>query len=171
MLPAQGAGSDRRSGADRQADVGSRDRGEGGTRDALRAGEPHQERPDAVRDPQLRRAGPARRPRIGILNAFEPRPLGSEPPSLGSEPRPKEAVNYLPNILSLARILAAPYLFVLLWRHEYWLGVIVMFLTGVSDGLDGYLARRLNAHSKLGAMLDPIGGQLLFSGIFLVLRL
>ncbi len=80
-------------------------------------------------------------------------------------------MNYLPNILSLARILAAPYLFVLLWRHEYWLGLIVMFLTGVSDGLDGYLARRLNAHSKLGAMLDPIGDKLLLSGSFLVLGL
>ena len=48
MLPAQGAGSDRRSGADRQAAAGSRDRREGRPRHALRAGEPHHVRPDAL---------------------------------------------------------------------------------------------------------------------------
>src|SRR5258708_11757370 len=80
-------------------------------------------------------------------------------------------VKHLPNILSLARILVAPYLFVLLWRREYGLALVVMFLTGISDGLDGFLARRLNAHSKVGAMLDPIGDKVLLSGSFLILGL
>jgi cardiolipin synthase len=80
-------------------------------------------------------------------------------------------VKHLPNILSLARIVVAPYLFVLLWHREYGMALVVMFLTGISDGLDGFLARRWNAHSKLGAMLDPIGDKLLLSGSFLVLGL
>ena len=67
MLPAQGAGSDRRSGADRQAAAGARDRGTRRPRDAFRAGEPHHVRPDAVRDPELRSVGHARRARAGVL--------------------------------------------------------------------------------------------------------
>lgn len=80
-------------------------------------------------------------------------------------------MKHLPNILSLARILAAPYLFWLMWRHEYWLALIVMFIMGVSDGVDGWIARRFDAHSKLGAILDPIGDKVLLSGSFLVLGL
>jgi cardiolipin synthase len=80
-------------------------------------------------------------------------------------------VKHLPNLISTARILVAPYLFLLLWRREYGLALIVIFLAGVSDGVDGFLARRFHAQSALGAYLDPIGDKLLLSGSFLVLAL
>jgi cardiolipin synthase (CMP-forming) len=80
-------------------------------------------------------------------------------------------VKHLPNILSTARILVAPYLFFLLWRREYGLALLVMLLAGISDGVDGYIARRYAAGSRLGAILDPIGDKILLSGSFLVLAL
>ena len=78
---------------------------------------------------------------------------------------------HLPNILSAARILVAPYLFLLLWRREYGWALAVMLLAGISDGVDGYLARHYEASSRLGAILDPIGDKILLSGSFLVLAI
>ncbi|HEV8146205.1 MAG TPA: CDP-alcohol phosphatidyltransferase family protein [Bryobacteraceae bacterium] len=80
-------------------------------------------------------------------------------------------MKHVPNILSIARILAAPFLFVLLWRRQYERALIVMLLTGITDGLDGWIARRWSAQSRLGAILDPIADKLLLSGSFLVLAL
>ena len=77
----------------------------------------------------------------------------------------------VPNLLTIARIAIAPYLFVLMWRHDY-RGLLWPFaLVGVTDVLDGFIARRLHAASRLGAILDPIADKLLLSGTFLVLAL
>jgi cardiolipin synthase (CMP-forming) len=80
-------------------------------------------------------------------------------------------LRYLPNLLSGARLILAPYIFLLMWRREY-PAVLGWFLfSGITDGVDGWIARRWNAQSRLGAMLDPIGDKLLLSGSFLVLAL
>jgi cardiolipin synthase (CMP-forming) len=78
---------------------------------------------------------------------------------------------HIPNLLSLARLLLAPYLFLLLWRRQYGAALVVILIAGISDGLDGLLARRLGASSKLGAYLDPIADKVLLSGAFLTLAL
>jgi cardiolipin synthase len=58
-----------------------------------------------------------------------------------------------------------------MWRREY-PAVLGWFLfCGITDGIDGWIARRWNAQSRLGAMLDPIGDKVLLSGSFLVLAL
>jgi cardiolipin synthase len=80
-------------------------------------------------------------------------------------------MRHVPNILSFARILAAPYVFLLLSTREWTAAMVWMTLIGATDGFDGYLARRLNATSKLGAMLDPIADKLLLMGAFLTLAL
>jgi cardiolipin synthase len=80
-------------------------------------------------------------------------------------------LKFLPNLFSAARLILAPYIFLLMWRRDY-PAVLGWFLfCGITDGLDGWIARRWNAQSKLGAMLDPIGDKLLLSGSFLVLAL
>lgn len=80
-------------------------------------------------------------------------------------------MRHLPNILTAARLLAAPYVFYLLWE-EHFIGVLVAFgAIAATDALDGYLARRLNAASHFGAYLDPVADKLLLSGTFLVLTL
>jgi len=58
-----------------------------------------------------------------------------------------------------------------MWRRDY-PGLLWPFaLVGVTDVLDGFLARRFQASSRLGAYLDPIADKLLLSGTFLVLAL
>src|SRR6516225_4259635 len=58
-----------------------------------------------------------------------------------------------------------------MWHRQYG-SVLGWFLfSGVTDGIDGWIARRWKAQSKLGAMLDPIGDKLLLSGSFLTLAL
>lgn len=77
----------------------------------------------------------------------------------------------IPNLLSAARLALAPYLFLLLWRHQYDLALAVCFFAGFTDALDGFLARQFKASSRLGAYLDPLADKILLSGAFLTLAL
>jgi cardiolipin synthase len=77
----------------------------------------------------------------------------------------------IPNLLSLARVVLAPYLFYLLWQGEYRIALAVILICGVTDGLDGLAARRFNANSRVGAYLDPIADKILLSGAFITLAL
>ena len=69
----------------------------------------------------------------------------------------------IPNLVSLSRIAMAPIICYFLSRDD-WSGIIVsvilMAVAGISDGLDGYLARRMNLVGKLGIALDPIADKL-----------
>ena len=78
-------------------------------------------------------------------------------------------LNQIPNIISVIRILlVAPVVYCLLnqqFQVAWWLFVIA----GISDGVDGYLARRFNWQTELGATLDPIGDKLLMVFSYLAL--
>jgi cardiolipin synthase len=65
----------------------------------------------------------------------------------------------------------APYVFWLMARREYGALIPWFIVIAITDSLDGYLARKLHANSRLGAYLDPIADKLLLSGSFLVLAL
>ena len=66
------------------------------------------------------------------------------------------------NILTLSRILLAAIIFVLLTSPEgYMLALVLFFVAGVTDYFDGYLARKYNAVSQLGEILDPIADKIL----------
>jgi cardiolipin synthase len=79
------------------------------------------------------------------------------------------SLRWLPNAISLFRIaLVAPILVLIVdWRFD--LALILFFVAGFSDGVDGYLAKRFNWHTRLGALLDPIADKLLVAGTFLIL--
>jgi len=77
----------------------------------------------------------------------------------------------IPNCLTLFRILAIPLIMIVYYsdiRFGNWYCMIIFSLAGISDALDGFLARRWNQTSKLGAFLDPVADKLLVS-IMLVL--
>ncbi len=78
-------------------------------------------------------------------------------------------LRHLPNLISALRIvLVAPLLAaILLARYEAALAIAVV--AGVSDGVDGYLARRFHWQSRLGSMLDPVADKLMLVGCLLVL--
>ncbi len=75
----------------------------------------------------------------------------------------------LPNFLSWLRLLAAPYVCVLLWRREYRIALVALLAAALTDGLDGYFARKLQAQSRFGEVLDPIADKALMGGTFLTL--
>ena len=74
-----------------------------------------------------------------------------------------------PNQLTLARMVFLPFIVIKLLDHHYKGALILTLLAGLSDGLDGLLARRLHQQTLLGQYLDPIADKMLLSTIFLVL--
>lgn len=70
----------------------------------------------------------------------------------------------IPNILSIFRICLVP-VFVLCFVFDTneikWFAVIVFVIANASDILDGYIARRYNAQSRIGRILDPLGDKLI----------
>jgi cardiolipin synthase len=66
---------------------------------------------------------------------------------------------YVPNLLTLARIGLVPWLLVLLQNGQYGWSLAVFLIAGVSDALDGFIAKRFNAQTELGAILDPIADK------------
>lgn len=76
-----------------------------------------------------------------------------------------------PNQLTLLRMIFVPAIVInLVDRHYHW-AFILFILAGVSDGLDGLLARTLKQQTLLGQYLDPIADKLLLSTTFLVLSI
>lgn len=75
----------------------------------------------------------------------------------------------LPNFLTLVRIVAIPFFLVLLASHLYLDALLVFILGGVTDALDGFIARRMNQKTSLGAHLDPIADKLLLTSSFIML--
>lgn len=75
----------------------------------------------------------------------------------------------IPNLISFLRILlVAPTVYYLL-NQDYRVALLLFLIAGISDGVDGILARRFRWQTRLGAMLDPIGDKLLLVSSFLVL--
>jgi cardiolipin synthase (CMP-forming) len=77
----------------------------------------------------------------------------------------------IPNALTIFRLLLVPLIWKLLWGREYEKVILVGFVAGVSDVLDGAIARRLGATSKFGAYLDPLADKLMLSGAYLIFLL
>jgi cardiolipin synthase len=75
------------------------------------------------------------------------------------------------NLLTAARLLAAPYILYLLWTGGYRTALVWFAVASATDVLDGLLARRLRAVSRIGSLLDPIADKVLLSGSFLTLGL
>lgn len=75
----------------------------------------------------------------------------------------------VPNLLTVFRIALTPLLAWLLLNNRLNHALIVFFVAGVTDGLDGLIARVFNQKSKLGAHLDPIADKLLLVTSFVLL--
>jgi len=75
----------------------------------------------------------------------------------------------IPNIITILRILLVAPIMVSLARGEYMMVLGLFAVAGLSDGVDGFLARRYNWQSPLGALLDPLADKLMLVGVYLVL--
>jgi CDP-diacylglycerol--glycerol-3-phosphate 3-phosphatidyltransferase len=71
------------------------------------------------------------------------------------------------NLLTFSRIVLAAIIFLLLMSADgYLLALILFYIAGLTDWLDGYLARKYNAVSQLGEILDPIADKILIVFVF-----
>src|ERR1700716_1829598 len=75
----------------------------------------------------------------------------------------------VPNQITLLRLGFLPFFLILISYEHYRWALAVLVVAGLSDGIDGLLARKLNQRSALGAYLDPIADKLLLSSSFLIL--
>ena len=74
-----------------------------------------------------------------------------------------------PNLLTLLRLSFIPFIVSSILEGHYQVALTLFVLAGISDALDGVLARSLGQRTKLGEYLDPIADKLLISTLFLVL--
>ena len=75
----------------------------------------------------------------------------------------------VPNQLTLARLIFIPFIIINIVGHNWGWALMLLVLAGISDGLDGLLARTLHQQTRLGEYLDPIVDKLLLSTLFVVL--
>ena len=75
----------------------------------------------------------------------------------------------LPNMISLARLLSVPFTVWLILIDQWRLALLVFCLAGLSDAIDGIIAKRFGMHSRLGQYLDPIADKALLVSIFILL--
>ena len=74
-----------------------------------------------------------------------------------------------PNLLTMLRLFILPFLVITILDGHWGVAFALLWLAGVSDGLDGLLARWLQQRTTLGQYLDPIADKLLLSTLFIVL--
>ena len=75
----------------------------------------------------------------------------------------------IPNLITIMRFVLVPAV-VLAMLNMRWDWAFAGFLVaGISDGVDGFIARRFNQHSKLGAYLDPMADKVLLVSVFVVM--
>ncbi|HYL09476.1 MAG TPA: CDP-alcohol phosphatidyltransferase family protein [Candidatus Acidoferrales bacterium] len=77
----------------------------------------------------------------------------------------------VPNQITFLRLGFLPLFIILIDYERYKWALAVLIVAGLTDGIDGLLARRLNQKSALGAILDPIADKLLLSSSFFILTL
>lgn len=93
-------------------------------------------------------------------------------PQRPPDERPGVVVWTLPNAVSLIRLLGVPlFLWLVLGPEADVWALVVLLVSGVTDWLDGYLARRLNQTSKVGEILDPVADRLYILAVVIGLAL
>ncbi len=84
-------------------------------------------------------------------------------------PPRRNPLSTAPNLLTVFRICLAPFLVAAILQNNFALGLGLFVAAGLTDALDGLLARTLQQRTVLGQYLDPIADKLLLSTLFLVL--
>jgi cardiolipin synthase len=78
-------------------------------------------------------------------------------------------LRYVPNALTLVRLLASPLLVWLVLAARFRQALLLVLIAGLTDWLDGYSARKLNVSGRSGELLDPLADKTMLVALFLVL--
>ena len=98
-----------------------------------------------------------------------PGPELPAPRALGRQPAASRVELNLPNLITLARLLSVPLAVWLIFEERYSTAFWVFVGAGLSDALDGYIAKRFDRRTRLGAMLDPTADKALLAGVYVSL--
>lgn len=76
----------------------------------------------------------------------------------------------IPNLLSMFRLILIPF-FVTAYcsEHNYWKTAVILAISGISDTVDGYIARRFNMVSDIGKIIDPVADKMTQAAMLLCL--
>ncbi len=77
----------------------------------------------------------------------------------------------IPNLITLARLIAVPLMVWLIATDALSAAFWLFVAAGVSDGVDGYIAKRFRVESELGSYLDPIADKVMLVGVYVTLGL
>jgi cardiolipin synthase len=80
-------------------------------------------------------------------------------------------LKWIPNIISIIRIILIIPILILIYRTQFDWALLLFLVAGISDALDGYLAKHFSWRTRLGALLDPVADKLLIAGTYIVLTL
>ena len=75
----------------------------------------------------------------------------------------------LPNIITLGRLLSVPLAIWLILSGAYWAAFWTFVLAGVSDAADGFIAKRFDQRTQIGALLDPVADKALLVSVYVTL--
>lgn len=78
-------------------------------------------------------------------------------------------IKILPNLITMARIVSVPFIVSLLLNEEFVFAFWLFVAAGVSDGVDGYLAKHFDARTRLGAYMDPVADKVMLIALFVAL--
>jgi cardiolipin synthase (CMP-forming) len=100
----------------------------------------------------------------------------ASPPTLGHAPDIDTAIGStrvfalsLPNLITIARVLLVPVVIWAITSREMQIAFLLFLTAGLSDAVDGFLAKRLNMTTELGAHLDPLADKVLIVSIYVAL--
>jgi cardiolipin synthase len=77
----------------------------------------------------------------------------------------------IPNFITIGRLIIVPLVIMMILQGEWQIAFALFVIAGVSDGVDGFLARRFDMRSELGAYLDPVADKALLVSIYLTLSI
>ena len=98
-----------------------------------------------------------------------PGPKLAPPRAIGRQTVPLRAEFNLPNLITLARLLSVPLAIWLILGERYTAAFWLFVAAGLSDALDGYIAKRFDRRTRLGALLDPAADKALLTGVYVTL--
>jgi cardiolipin synthase len=75
----------------------------------------------------------------------------------------------IPNLITIARLIIVPIVIVAIVQGDWAIAFLLFVIAGVSDGIDGFIARRFNMRSEFGAYIDPLADKALLVSIFVTL--
>lgn len=77
----------------------------------------------------------------------------------------------LPNFITMMRMAMVPFFVLAVWERDFSFALWILIVAGLTDSLDGYLARRMDMQSLIGAYLDPIADKMLITVAYIALTI